>query len=220
MAMSESLKMNDLVIMKDMMEAIEAFKAGDYAKAGELLGEILKMIAGQDSKTLMGVDDDKLTKNVGLMTQGFLKATHVGEFNLVDLLLCIGDVDIVAESALNMVTQIEDGVKTKNLSEIVNGLLDVINIVAAMKLEPATCANVFQGANWGDYNNIVNTLENPEKAMVAIGKSIVMNGKVITDEINSTVEAYRAGEWSEFGRNFGVTMIDTCSTDVNDLFLY
>jgi hypothetical protein len=180
MGLGVELENHRIEIMKLVIEVMKAYDAGDWLKAGELWTQIMKLIkediGPKDSKSeLMVTPENDQKENMGLLAQGFLEGTKVGEFELVNLLLCIGDVDQAAQIVLQIVKELEDAYKTKNLQEVVQAILGVVSFVAALKLAPATCGNVFEGANWSTYNNIVDVLSDPKMHMIAIGKNIVMN---------------------------------------------
>jgi len=50
-----------------------------------------------------------------------------------------------------------------------------------------------------------------DKKYEVIEKNIIMNGKVINKEVGETLNAWRSGDFKEFGENLGLTLRATCA---------
>jgi hypothetical protein len=57
--------------------------------------------------------------------------------------------------------------------------------------------------DWTMFDHIYETLQDPVKHIDVVAKDIVMNGKIITNEVQDALESFRAGEYVEFGQKFG-----------------
>jgi hypothetical protein len=54
---------------------------------------------------------------------------------------------------------------------------------------------------------MITVIEHPSQHMRLIENDIVMNEKIITDDISSALEAFRAGEFKYFGQKIGETLM-------------
>ena len=104
-----------------------------------------------------------------------------------------------------------DAYKTKSVQEGVTGLVEMVAFFQNLKQVIPICKSVdAKSMNWGTFDNIVNTLEDPLKHISVIDKEIVLNGATITKEIGHSLESWRAGDYKTFGYEFGSTLRDTC----------
>jgi len=54
---------------------------------------------------------------------------------------------------------------------------------------------------------MISVIEHPTKHIRLIENDIVINEKIITDDISSALEAFRAGEFKYFGKKIGETLM-------------
>jgi len=118
------------------------------------------------------------------------------------------------------VETLEEAYKDKSVEEALGGVIAGVAFVQQLKQTIPVCKAVDSGSmNWTEFDKIVDTLESPEQHMQVIGEDVVMNGKVITDDISSALEAYKAGEYIKYGEHLGNAMY--YATESNDtLFLH
>lgn len=115
---------------------------------------------------------------------------------------------------------IEQAYKDKSPQEAVGGAVEALAFVQQLRQTIPVCESVDSSKmDWTMFEKIYETLQDPVKHIDVIAKDIVMNGKTITNEFQDALEAFRAGEYVEFGQKWGNALYYATEDDKN-LFLY
>lgn len=198
---------NGVSIFKDINSAVKSWKSGDFEKFGESTGDIMKL-ASHVKKVETEKSVDK--KDVASFLQGFFDATSVGHINFTSLLECIYEVDQDAQILDGVVHMMEDAYKKKDYQEAIGALIGTATLVKTVEQTIPICKSVDQSSlDWTLYHEIMATIE--DKKYEVIEENIIMNGKVINKEVGETLNAWRSGDFKEFGENLGLTLRATCA---------
>lgn len=218
---AEDVLIHGLPILVEAERAVNAMKKKDYYGYGQQIGKILNNATGarkewQADPTLEGVDREMAAK----VASGLLSSTLVGSFNFQNLLVCIYEADEAAMVLEAAVETIEQAYKDKDVKEAVAGAVGAVAFVQQLKQTIPVCEAVDSSKmDWTVFNKIVNTLEDPVKHLDVIENNIVMNGKVITADVEDAIEDLRAGKYVEFGQRFGNALY-SATEDEKNLFLF
>lgn len=221
--LEEELFINGVNIMKFAGECAEAYGKGDYSTFGVNMGNILKLATHVHEEPIViraaePMTHQMSTKDMTVLTKAFLEATNVGTFNFTQLLMCIRGADQAALLLDESVVELKKAYTDKNMQEAVQGLMEAVGFVQTLKGAIPTCeAVVTKSHDWTTFNNIVNVLESPTQHMDVVAKDVIFNGKTITNDIKNVLETFRAGEWENFGKDFGLLLKNATQ---RDLFLY
>ena len=222
--LEKDLKVNGISIIIDGAEAAAAYRRGDFFTFGKKMGEILEKSTEKapEPKTLQSFPADNIDhKMVTEIFQGLLEGTKVGTFNFTNLLICIYEMDQAAMIAYQDVEMIEDAIKNKDYEELIPAAIATVAAVQAFEQGLPVCEQVdTKAADWTTFHQIVDVTESPEKHMELINKDIVMNGKVITKDIMDAYQVLRAGNYRQFGRDFGDILVQATEETPENLFLY
>jgi hypothetical protein len=198
------LLINGVSIVKDVLEAVAAYEAGDFETFGEKMGEVAKLSTEPKVTVPVPVSKTMTKKNVAEIAQGLLKSTNVGSFNLEDLLICIYEADQAALILYEGVDILEKAFADKDVGEAIGGLIAVVAFVQQLKKSLPVCESVVSDPmEWGKFNHIVEVIESPAHHMEVIGKNIILNGRDITVDIAKALSSWRSGNFEQFGEQLG-----------------
>lgn len=217
--LENDVKINGISIIDDSKIAVDAYTAGDYKTFGKKMGEILKLATHKKEE----VEEWKNPLMLAEVTQGFFTATNVGHFNFTNLLICIYQMDQSAIGLYAAVNILEDAIKDKKLIELIGSVLFAVQSYQQFKQALPTCEAIDTSvADWTTFDKIVATLEDPEKNMEQIEENIVMNGVTLTEDMKDAVEAFKSGEFRDFGFLLGQMLTQASMTPAaeKNLFLY
>lgn len=175
----DQLYINESAILKDMMEAVVAYEHHDYVKAGELIGEIMKLALEGEAVETTSVEGINL-EDMSSMASGFLKGTGVGEFNKADLSLCLNGSKQEEHLFEGSVKLMVDAVTHKQMKSLVDGLTGIVAFGKGMEQILPECKAITASMDWTALDAIVEAMSTPKSHMRAIGHNIVFNGKEIT----------------------------------------
>ena len=224
--LEKDLLVNNYAIMKDVEQAIKAYKSEKFFEFGELMGNIVEIATENKKEEALTVvaspDAHEVNRQmIAEFAQGFLETTQVGDFNFTNLLVCIYEADQAALILYQAVEILEEAYHDKDINEAIGGIIATVAFLAQLKQSLPVCeAVVSTPQDWTHFDHIVETLEDPKDHMAAIGKDIVMNGVTITEDIGDALEAFRAGDFLLFGRMLGKVMYIATEGNPADLFLY
>ena len=224
--LEKDLLVNNYAIMKDVEQAIKAYKTEKYFEFGELMGNIVEIATEhkkEEALTVVPSPDahDVNRQMIAEFAQGFLETTQVADFNFTNLLICIYEADQAALILYQAVEILEEAYHDKDINEAIGGIIATVAFLGQLKQSLPVCeAVVSTPQDWTHFDHIVEVLEDPKDHMAAIGKDIVMNGVTITEDIGDALEAFRAGDFHLFGRMLGKVMYIATEGNPADLFLY
>ena len=220
--MEEDILLNGISILKDTYKGVEAYKKGDFVSFGEQMGEILKMAT--EAKAIREAQEDMPKPDAKMATevaQGFLEATNVGHFNFTNLLICIYEADQAALILDEGVKMLEQAWKDKDIEEAIPGVIAAVAFVQQLKQSIPVCESVdTKNADWSIFNQIVDVAQSPIKHMQLIEKDVEFNGVKITKELSEAIDAFRAGNYRQYGYQLGNLMALATQTTNETLFLY
>ena len=216
------VKINGVSILKDMAKGVEAYRMGDYVSFGQEMGEILKLATEAHAKTLATTEKSEINAAMATeVAQGFLEATNVGHFNFTNLLICIYEADQAALILYEGVQLLEEAYKDHDMSEAIGGVIAAVAFVQQLKQSIPVCEAVdTKNANWKTFDQIVEVAESPAKHMQLIEKDVVFNGVKITKDLQAAIEAFRAGDYRQYGYQLGNLMTLATQNSNDNLFLY
>ena len=214
----DDLKINGVSIVEDGVTATEAYKSGDYKTFGYKMGEILKLATKKEQTEL---EQSKNPLMAAEVLQGFLTSTGVGHIDFTNLLMCVYDADQAAIDLYGAVSILESAFKDKKIGEGIAGVLFAVQAFKQFRAALPVCASIEQDdAHWDVFDQILATLESPEKHMHAIKEDIVMNGVTITGDINEAFESLDSEEYRDFGFLLGQTLTLATLGHESNLSLY
>jgi len=203
--------MNGRIITKDIAEALNEFRAGNFEQFGEKLGDAL--VKSTEEKVSVVPQISK--ENFAGFLQGILKATGVGSFNLEALLICVYEEDQAALILYEAVQLLEEAYAQKDIGEAIGGAIALVAAVQQARQGLPACEAIDKSAmNWTKFDQMVETCQNPMTNMKVIGKDIVMNGKVITKDLEAAFADYKAGDFEQFGEKLGDALIKSTETSL------
>lgn len=160
---------------------------------------------------------------VAEVAQGFLSATHVGQFDFTALLECIYEVDQAALVLYEGVDLIEKAIKDKDMNEAVGGVIFTVAFLQQLKQSIPICKSIDQGdLDWVYADHIIEVAESPYKHMAVIEDDVVFNGVEITKELSYAFDSFRSQNYKDFGYQLGDVMyLATESPEkLDNMFIY
>ena len=228
--LEDDLQINGYSIMYDIQEAIAAFNHKDYSQFGHIMGKIMKLAvkekAGSNDKfVLQAAAPETSFKRYDIteVFQGFLAGAGVGQFNFLDLLLCIDTADKAAEMLYQDVSMFEEAWKEKDVMEGVAASVILLGFVKSVQQQVLpVCESVDKNAfNWTKFDKMYDTFEDPVNHINAIEHNVVMNGKTITAEFKGAMADFHDKKYHSFGYKMAQALMS--ATDFEEdkhLFLY
>ena len=218
----QDVTINGISIIADAMKGVEAYKKGDFVTFGYEMGTILKLATEQ--KAIEEAQEDMPKPDATMaaeVAQGFFEATNVGTFNFTDLLICIYEADQAALILYQGVEMLEEAYKDKDIGEAIGGVIAGVAFVQQLKQSIPVCEAVdTKNADWTTFNQIVDIAQSPSKHMQLIEKDVLFNGVKITEELSSAVEAFRSGNYKQYGFQLGKLLTTATKSSSENLFLY
>jgi hypothetical protein len=213
--------LNGTSIIADAEKAVKAYRAGKYGWFGYEMGKIIKLAT--EAKAMREAKEDSPSPDATMaaeVAQGFLEATNVGTFNFTNLLICIYEADQAALILDEGVKQLEEAWKDKSIQEAIPGVIMGVAFVQQLKQSLPVCEAVdTKNSDWTTFDQIVSVAESPINHMQLIENDIQFNGVSITEDLSLALDAFRSGEFKQYGYLLGKVL--TLATKKNDnLFLY
>ena len=186
------LLVNNADIQADVEGLVENFEAGKFEEAGALIGSI-------SQKTMKGAELQKVAE----MTQGLIQAFG-GKIDIEALLICIYEEDEAALALYSAVEIIEEAVTDKDIME---GVVGAIFVVAAYQqaLQGLPACKAVKPSDWqtAQWTQSMDILDHPQMYMDRIRKDIAKNEGPLMADMLAAVEAFKAGEFVNFGEKIG-----------------
>jgi gas vesicle protein len=210
----KDIVMNGRVITKDIGQALDSFRSGKFEEFGEKLGDALVK-----TTTLHSTENKE---QVAKFQQGFLKATGVGSFNLEALLVCVYEEDQAALILYEAVQILSEAWSQKDPMEAIGGVIALVAAVQQARQGLPACEAIDTGkANWSNVDQILSVLKAPKKNWNTIENDVVTNGAQIVTDLETSLPAYDAKDYVQFGSTIGdIMMLMTMPTNESDLFLF
>jgi hypothetical protein len=128
--LERDLLVNNYAIMKDVEQAIKAYKSEKFFEFGELMGKIVEIATETKEEALTVVaSPDAHEINRQMITefaQGFFETTQVGDFNFTNLLICIYEADQAALILYQAVEMLEEAYHDKDVNEAIGGVIATV----------------------------------------------------------------------------------------------
>jgi len=220
MVLEEDVLINGVSIIADAKSATQAYRAGDFLTFGRKIGQIVKLSTVEEKVEEVAVPliDDRTM--VAEVAQGLLEGTKVGTFNFTNLLICIYEADQAALILYQAVDLLKEAIHDKNIGEAIGGVIASLGFVQQLRQSIPVCESVdSKSMNWTTFNKIVEVAEDPKNHMQQIGEDVLFNGVTITEDLRRSIEAFRSGEFRNFGFYLGNVLSLATETPEN-LFLY
>ena len=186
------LLVNNADIQADVEGLVENFEAGKFEEAGALIGSI-------SQKTMKGAELQKVAE----MTQGLIQAFG-GKIDIEALLICIYEEDEAALALYSAVEIIEEAITDKDIME---GVVGAIFVVAAYQqaLQGLPACKAVKPSDWqtAQWTQSMDILDHPQMYMDRIRKDIAKNEGPLMADMLAAVEAFKAGEFVNFGEKIG-----------------
>lgn len=198
--------LNGRAITSDLGSALDAWRFGNYVEFGEKLGTVMTLATEPQvpEELTLPAAAQIGRKEVTEVAQGLLDGTLVGHFDFTALLFCIYEADQAALILYEGVNILEEAYADKDVSEAIGGVIAMIAFLQQLKKSIPVCESVDpKDFDWSNFNNIVETLESPEKHMQVIGKDVFFNGKMITEDLAIALDAWRSADYLNFGESLG-----------------
>ena len=127
----EDVIKNEGPIARDTLNAVNAYKSGDYKGYGQQLGQILKYATGVKAQFPTQPEKTETSKRemAAKVAQGLLSSTQVGSINIQDLLICIYEADQSAEILYEGVEILEKAYKDHSIKEAIPGAIAALAFV-------------------------------------------------------------------------------------------
>jgi hypothetical protein len=130
------------------------------------------------------------------IVEGFLKGAVEAE-GLTDIEKCIQDAEGVVQDAETAITDFEK----KDLNDIVSGFKALADLVTKVKAGMQDCGHLSDDMH--KLETIIATYSSLPAFAWHVGKSLLVNGVEIYNDINSAITDYRASNWEKFGEDIG-----------------
>ena len=140
----------------------------------------------------VALDRIKLEQIVGGVLKGALHAEGFDDINS-----CIADAETVFNDAEVAVQDFKAGGATN----VIKGLQEVGQILQAVQSGMKDCSSI--KADWNKLESMVKAFSNPTSFAYHVGKDLIVNGKNIYSEINTSITDYQQEKWGEFGYQVG-----------------
>mmetsp|Transcript_7871 Transcript_7871/g.15215 ORF Transcript_7871/g.15215 Transcript_7871/m.15215 type:complete len:800 (+) Transcript_7871:10134-12533(+) len=181
----------------DQIEAaIEDFNAGDFYSAGYNFGSTYGQIVNSTvSVTMIQAD---VVVDVAKVLEGLLIGMSM-DFGLQDIIDCTNDFEQIADDLVKAVKDFEG----KSSADVAKGLEQ---LAFALKTIPAAMKACGK-AGTTDIKNLEKALAifaDPATLAFEIGKSLILNGHSIFEEIKTAVNDWNSGDFYGFGYNVGL----------------
>jgi hypothetical protein len=221
--LKHDVTINGKSILADAERAAAAYEKGDYETFGKSLGEILRLATEEPKETnifnAVATKSDNRTI-VAEVAEGFLEAMKVGTFNFTNLLICIYQADQAALILYELVGLLEDAIKTHNVQDLIGVGILGFGFVQQLKQTLPVCEAVdTKSMDWTNVNQLEKIMEDPEDYVKQVGKNILVDGVVITEDMRKALLAYQDGEYQQFGFELGSALL-LATEGKQDLFLY
>lgn len=158
--------------------------------------------------------------NVQMMVQiveGFLKGAVQAE-GLTDIEHCIQDAEAVVQDAETAIADFEK----KDVSSIIAGFKAVADLVSKVKAGMSDCGHLTDDMH--KLETIIATYTSLPAFAWHVGKSLLVNGVDIYNDINSGITDFKASNWEKFGEDIGdasaKVFLGAEAPENKDLFLY
>jgi len=191
----KDLLINGKDIYHEIDTAIADYKVQNWADFGENVGmAAAKTILGKESQTKIKVAE---------VTQGIIKSFG-GSFNLEALLECIYQEDqaaLILDAAYN---EFVTAYKTKNISDLIGGIIAVVAGVQQIKQGIPTCKAIDTTSwNYSGLDKSMNIMKNPTQNFKLLADDLFINGISVMEYAGKAAEAYGEGHYEVFGENMG-----------------
>jgi len=104
------------------------------------------------------------------------------------------------------------------MSEALGGVIAMVAFVQQFKQGLPACEAIdTTPEDWVKFDQMVSVAESPFEHIKIIGKDVVMNGKTITEEIQAGLEAFRAGNFEQFGEKIGDALMEATTESAKEL---
>lgn len=217
--MEAAIENNKFAILAKAEEGVAAFEAQNFEGFGKAMGEILKMATTEKPEV---VDEEPTVdrKAIAETFAGLAEATHLGHFDFTALLICVYEEDQAALIALESFKIWKEAIQNKDIQEAIGGVITTIAAFQQFKKGLPACESVdSKSLDWTHFDKIVSTLEHPEKHMTQIAQNIIFNGKTVTKEMASAVDALNSEDYQQFGLELG-SLLETAIEGEAELFLF
>ena len=203
-------------ILADLFKFSNAFESGNYEKAGEEIGNILKLATTQPN-ALQVYKPKKEVNDFAEIVQGFYAGSGY-KASFLDVLICIYQADQAALELYADVQLWEEAFRDKSWFE---GLFAVIFLFAfgqavRGQVLPA-CVPLAQG-EWGAFKGLDMLMQDPVNNLDVVGREIRIGGHSITDKVQDAAKKCMAGNFHDCG--FGLGQAFLAPETENPLFLY
>ena len=139
----KDLFVNGRAITKDVAQAFDDFRSGDFEKFGEDLGAALTTVTKPNIEK----------KEIAEFIQGFYNGMDVGSFNVEALLICVYEEDQAALIVYEAVQMIEDVIATKDYEELIGVAIATVAAFQQFKQGLPACEAIDASAmNWSKYD--------------------------------------------------------------------
>ena len=81
------------------------------------------------------------------------------------------------------------------------------------------CKAAFGKADWTEWDHIENVMYNSESSMQVIEDNLMINGKVITKDLEYALNDFKNEDYKHFGLKLGDLLVEA-TTQQEQLFLY
>jgi hypothetical protein len=204
--------LNGTGVASYIIEAVEAYQAGQFEKFGEIMGDVAKLA---ESKVVATPEPEVSKEDVAKFAQGMLKSMGVGAFNLEALLICVYEEDQAALILYEGVQIIKEAIANKDISEAIGGVIAAVAFVQQFKQGLPACEAIdASAADWTQFNKLVEVVEDPAAHMRVIGKDLFMNGRAITKDVAQAFDDFRSGDFEKFGEDLGSALVSVTKPNI------
>jgi len=202
-------------IFTDVNGAIGAHKAEQWEQYGKFMGDALaKLVVGvtavQKARAVpvpSAVIPLKPVVSVGVSSETSTELFYEGIIEGVtgsqsdDIKGCVVDSQVI----LSQVEEAFADLQTKTVDGVKKGMALLANAVRSIPNDKSECQSAQVGAK--KLEVFLAAFETPQILVYNVGHNLVVNGKDIFSEINSSVGSFRAGDYESSGRFFGLAMV-------------
>eukprot|EP00357_Protocruzia_adherens_P000288 CAMPEP_0114981338 /NCGR_PEP_ID=MMETSP0216-20121206/5488_1 /TAXON_ID=223996 /ORGANISM="Protocruzia adherens, Strain Boccale" /LENGTH=1455 /DNA_ID=CAMNT_0002342997 /DNA_START=218 /DNA_END=4585 /DNA_ORIENTATION=+ len=190
----KSLIVNGREIFSDIDGAINDFKTEQYYQAGYEIGTALAVVLEGTSQIEQAVTADV---SEGLqIVEGFLEGALNG-VHLSEFVNCFDDADSVINQCINAVQLFKQG----GASNIEEALKDIVGAFSSVPNAISTCTTAVQDAETLAHE--IKTFTSPLNFLYEVGKSIVVNGVEIYEDVHAAINDFESQQYEQFGNEIG-----------------
>ena len=144
------------------------------------------------------------------ITEGVLKGALEAE-GFTDIESCIQDVESFVSDSHKAISDFEK----KSAKGVIDGLKEVAQMYKVAKDGMHECSK--GKADWDKLDAMIKEWSSPWSFAYHVGHDLVVNGKDIYKEVDSSITAYKAKDWYNFGVDIGEASAKTFLGSKNEL---